>query len=186
MRGQPAIERVLDVVGGRAVLAIVTSLAALTMLKKDADSTNLVHTAGIITLVAVVAGIWLYRRGDDLPPLVGRIEPWWFIGGGMALLVFGGSGPTAPPGLAPLPAGNALWFSLFALGAYPLLSLGIMRLVAARVPDRQNDFLVEAGLTAVSVALVLWVWVKPEVALGTNQIGLTLVRVALPALDAGL
>ncbi|HZQ86689.1 MAG TPA: EAL domain-containing protein [Acidimicrobiales bacterium] len=187
MRGQPAIERVLDLVGGRIVLAIVTSLAALTMLKRDADSTNLVHTAGIVTLVAVAAGVWLYRRGDDLPPLVGRVEPWWFIGGGIALLVIGGSGPTAPPGLAPIPAtGNALWFSLFALGAYPLLSLGVMRLVAARVPDRQNDILVEAGLTAISVALVLWVWVKPDMALGTNQIGLTLVRVALPSLDAGL
>ena len=184
--GPPAIERVLDLVGGRTVLAIVTSLAVLTMVKRDADSTNLVHTAGIVTLVAVAGGIWLYRRHDVLPPLVGKVEPWWFLGGGIALLVVGGSGPTAPPGLAPLPAGNALWFSLFALGAYPLLSMGVMRLVVARVPDRQNDILVEAGLTATAIALVLWVWVKPDMALGTNQVGLTLVRIALPSLDAGL
>jgi diguanylate cyclase (GGDEF)-like protein len=183
---QRAIERVLALVGGRVLLGIVTALAAMAMLKRPYGGTALVHVAGIITLVAVAAGIWLYRRGDTLPAQAGGIEPWWLLGAGIALLVFGGSGPSAPPGLAPLPAGNALWFSLLALSAYPLLSTGVLRLVAARVPDRQSDFLVEAGLTATAVALVLWAWVKPDMALGTNQLGMALVRIVLPAFDAGL
>ena len=183
---QSAIERVLALLGGRIVLAIVTLLAAMAMFKRPYDSTALVHVAGIVTLVAVFAGVWLYRRGDTLPAQAGGIEPWWLLGAGIALLVFGGSGPRATPGLAPLPAGNALWFSLLALSSYPLLSTGVLRLVAARVPDRQSDILVEAGLTATAVALVLWAWVKPDMALGTNQIGMAVVRIALPSLDAGL
>jgi diguanylate cyclase (GGDEF)-like protein len=80
-------------------------------------------------------------------------------------------------------AGVGAGLAPIGLIAYPLLIIGLLRLQSARLPDREADVLVQAGLLATTFAIGLWVLATParlrlDIPLGTAE-----VSVALAALD---
>ncbi|MDQ1488788.1 MAG: hypothetical protein QOJ23_1302, partial [Actinomycetota bacterium] len=69
------------------------------------------------------------------------------------------------------------------LAAYPLLIIGLLRLLSARLPGREADMLVQAGLVATMFALVVWVLATPGRLRFGVPIGTAETAVALAALD---
>jgi diguanylate cyclase (GGDEF)-like protein len=137
---------------------------------------GLIPAAGIPATAIMAAGLFLHRRARPAGAPTGW-DPCLLLtigAGALALtsagILSGRDGTGA--GLAPL-----------ALGAYLPLIIGLLRLQSARLPEREADVLVEAGLVATMFALVVWVLATParlrlDIPLGTAEMS-----VALAALD---
>jgi len=135
-----------------------------------------VPAAGIPAAAAMGFGLVLHRRArpSRVPP--GWTDPCLLIAAGVAVFALTsagiGSGIDGGTGWGPV-----------GLLAYPLLTIGLLRLQSARLPEREADVLVQAGLVATTFALGLWVLSTParlrlDIPLGTAE-----VSVALAALD---
>ncbi|HEV7535322.1 MAG TPA: diguanylate cyclase, partial [Acidimicrobiia bacterium] len=112
-------------------------------------------------------------RPDRVPP--GWIDPSLLIAAGFAVLALTGAG------IAPRD-GGAGWASV-GLAAYPLLIIGLLRLQSARLPEREADVLVQAGLVATTFGLLLWLMAGPAQSRLAIPLGTAELAVALAALD---
>jgi diguanylate cyclase (GGDEF)-like protein len=126
---------------------------------------------GIPATAAMAAGLVVHRRPRPARTPPGWIDPSLLITLGCALLAVTGAG-----------IGGGGWAAV-GLSAYPLLIIGLLRLQSARLPEREADVLVQAGLVATTFALGLWALAGParlrlDIPLGTAELA-----VALPALD---
>jgi diguanylate cyclase (GGDEF)-like protein len=124
---------------------------------------------GIPATAVMGAGLVFHRRPRPAGVPPNWIDPCLLVTAGMAVLALtsAGIGRLAPAGLI----------------AYPLLIIGLLRLQSARLPEREADVLVQAGLVATTFGLALWVLASParlrlDISLGTAEIS-----VALAALD---
>jgi len=128
--------------------------------------------------VAVTGGafVFLHRRPRPARVSPGWIDPALLITAGFAVLALTGAGIVARPG------GGTAWASA-GLAAYPLLIIGFLRLQSARLPDREADVLVQAGLVATTFALGLWLLAGPALARFSIPLGTAELAVALAALD---
>jgi diguanylate cyclase (GGDEF)-like protein len=128
-------------------------------------------SVGIPATATMAAGLVLHRRPRPRQAPPGWIDPLLLITLGCAVLALTGAG-----------IGSGGWAPV-GLGAYPLLIIGFLRLQSARLPEREADVLVQAGLVATTFAVGLWVLIEPArmrlgIPLGTAEIA-----VALAALD---
>ncbi len=99
-------------------------------------------------------GLLLYRRPRPGGVPLGWVDPCLLITAGTALLAL------TSAGIVPGRDGGAGRGSM-ALVAYPLLIIGLLRLQSARLPEREADVLVQAGLVATTFAIGLWVLATP-------------------------
>jgi diguanylate cyclase (GGDEF)-like protein len=121
-------------------------------------------------------GLALHRRPRPARVPPGWIDPTLLIGAGFAVLALTGAG------IVPWPGGGAPWAS-FGVIAYPLLVIGFLRLQSARLPEREADVLVQAGLVATTFALGLWLLAGPAEARYGIPLGTAELAVTLAALD---
>ena len=137
---------------------------------------GLVPAAGVSATAAMAFGLVLHRRPRPrgVPPR--WTDPCLLITAGTALLAL------TSAGIGPGRDGGAGLGSM-ALVAYPLLIIGLLRLQSARLPEREADVLVQAGLVATTFAIGLWVLVTPARIRWDVPLGLAEVSVALAALD---
>jgi diguanylate cyclase (GGDEF)-like protein len=149
-----------------ALAAGVVSAVALYVL----IGAGLVASVGIPATVAMVAGLVVHRRPRPAQAPPGWIDPSLLITLGCSVLALTG-------------AGIGGGWAAVGLAAYPPLIIGFLRLQSARLPDREADVLVQAGLVATTFALGLWALtdsarIRVAIPLGTAEIA-----VALAALD---
>ncbi|HEX6381220.1 MAG TPA: EAL domain-containing protein [Acidimicrobiia bacterium] len=135
-----------------------------------------VPSAGLPAAAAMAFGLVLHRRPRPLGVPPGWMDPCLLITAGTALLAL------ISAGIGPGQRGGAGVGSV-ALVAYPLLIIGLLRLQSARLPEREADVLVQAGLVATTFAIGLWVLATPARIRWDVPIGLAEVSVALAALD---
>ena len=135
-----------------------------------------VPAVGIPAVGVTLAGLVLNRRPRPAHVPAGWIEPSLLVTAGFAVLAVTGAG------IVPWPGGGAGWAS-GALGAYPLLIIGLLRLQSARLPEREADVLVQAGLVATTFALGLWLLAGPAQVRLAIPFGTAELAVALAALD---
>jgi diguanylate cyclase (GGDEF)-like protein len=135
-----------------------------------------VPSAGIPAAAAMAFGLVLHRRPRPRAAPPGWADPCLLITAGAALLA------VTSAGIGPGPQGGAGRGSV-ALVAYPLLIIGLLRLQSARLPEREADVLVQAGLVATTFAIGLWVLATPVRIRWDVPTGLAEVSVALAALD---
>jgi diguanylate cyclase (GGDEF)-like protein len=133
-------------------------------------------SAGIPAAAVMAFGLVLHRRPRPLGVATGWADPYLLITAGIALLAVTSAGIGADP------QGGAGLGSV-ALVAYPLLIIGLLRLQSARLPEREADVLVQAGLVATTFAIGLWVLATPERIRWDVPMGLAEVSVAMAALD---
>ncbi|HET9769258.1 MAG TPA: EAL domain-containing protein [Acidimicrobiia bacterium] len=152
--------RLAAVAGGIVAALVLHGLAGL----------GPIPAAGLPATAIMVAALAVHRRPRpaDVPP--GWTDPCRLLVAGTGVLALTSAGVGS--GLAPV-----------GLIAYPLLIIGLLRLQSARLPDREADVLVQAGLLATTFAIGLWVLSTParlrlDIPLGTAE-----VSVALAALD---
>jgi diguanylate cyclase (GGDEF)-like protein len=157
------------------VLAVVGALVLAAGLYQGAGF-GAVPAAGIPAAAAMAFGLVLHRRPHPRGVPSGWTDPSLLITAGTALLALTGagigSGPNVGAGLGSV-----------ALVAYPLLIIGLLRLQRARLPEREADVLVQAGLVATTFAIGLWVLATPARIRWDVPMGLAEVSVALAALD---
>jgi diguanylate cyclase (GGDEF)-like protein len=135
-----------------------------------------IPAAGIPAAAAMALGLVLHRRPRPRRVPAGWTDPCVLITAGTALLALTNAG------IGPGPDRGAGLGSV-ALVAYPLLIIGLLRLQSARLPEREADVLVQAGLVATTFALGLWVLATPARIRWDVPLGLAEVSVALAALD---
>ena len=135
-----------------------------------------VAAAGIPAAAAMAFGLVLHRRPRPCSAPAGWADPCLLITAGTALLAVTGAG------IGSGPFGGA-GRGAVALVAYPLLIIGLLRLQSARLPEREADVLVQAGLVATTFAIGLWVLATPLRTRWDLPAGLAEVSVALAALD---
>jgi diguanylate cyclase (GGDEF)-like protein len=135
-----------------------------------------IPATGIAAAAAMAFGLVLHRRPRPKRVPRGWTDPCLFITAGVAVLALTSSG------IGSGVDGGAGWGPIGLL-AYPLLTIGLLRLQSVRLPERAADVLVQAGLVATTFALGLWVLSTPaRVRLGV-PLGVAEVSVALAALD---
>jgi diguanylate cyclase (GGDEF)-like protein len=136
---------------------------------------GLVHVAGLLAFAGILVGVALHRRNATLPTSAGRVEPWLLIAAGVAILAAtaAGTGAGGPSGAR----------EILALAGYPLLVMGMLRLLSGRLPGRDADVLVQAALVATIFGLGLWAIGAPERLHPLVSIGTSVASVALPAFD---
>ncbi|MDQ1516507.1 MAG: hypothetical protein QOE80_2337 [Actinomycetota bacterium] len=129
-----------------------------------------IPSAGIPATAVMAFGLVLNRRPRPAQAPPGWVDPCLMVTAGVGVLAVTGAGiGTGVPSAG--------------LGAYPLLIIGLLRLQSARLPEREADVLVEAGLVATSFALLVWVLATPaRLRLGI-PLGAAEATVALAALD---
>ncbi|HLF40004.1 MAG TPA: EAL domain-containing protein [Acidimicrobiia bacterium] len=152
----------LVVIGGRAVIGIGIS-----------------HIAGFVAVAGTLAGVVLYRRPDLRSREAGRVEPWLLIAGGVAVQAVTSAGTR----IGTVPGASPTVLDILALTAYPLFTIGLLRLLSGRLPDREADVLVQAGLVATVFGLAMWAAVSPERLHNDVHLVVAVVSIALPALD---
>jgi diguanylate cyclase (GGDEF)-like protein len=131
---------------------------------------GLIPAAGIPATAVMVVALFVHRRPRPAGVEAAWTDPCRLIAVGTGVLALTSAG--VGPGLAPL-----------GLVAYPVLIIGLLRLQGARLPEREADVLVQAGLLATTFAIALWVLATParlrlDIPLGTAEIS-----VALASLD---
>jgi diguanylate cyclase (GGDEF)-like protein len=157
------------------VLAVVGALVLAAGLHFGAGF-GAVPAAGIPAAAAMAFGLVLHRRPRPSGVPVGWTDPCLLIAAGTALLA------ATSAGIGPGADGGAGLGSV-ALVSYPLLIIGLLRLQSARLPEREADVLVQAGLVATTFAIGLWVLATPARIRWDVPMGLAEVSVALAALD---
>ena len=137
---------------------------------------GVISAAGIPAAAAMAFALLLHRRPRprSVPPR--WVDPCLLITAGTAVLALTSAGIRPGPG-------SGAGLGSMALVAYPLLIIGLLRLQSARLPEREADVLVQAGLVATTFALVLWVFVRPAQIPTPVAPGAAEVAVALAALD---
>jgi diguanylate cyclase (GGDEF)-like protein len=125
----------------------------------------------VIAVAAVAGGIVLHRRVANR----GVFDPLVVLGTGLAVLTVTQAGLTDLKG--------AGWATACALLAYPALTRGFSRLFIVRVPGREADLFVQAGLAALATGVALSVMTTGLPA-GTRHA--VLLPILLASLDAGL
>ena len=136
-----------------------------------------IPAAGIPATAAMVLGLVLHRRPRPPGVPAGWTDPCLLFTAGIALLAL------ASGGIARGAGGAGSGLASVGLVAYPLLIIGLLRLQSARLPEREADVLVEAGLVATTFALLLWALATPaRIRLGV-PLGAAEISVALAALD---
>ena len=144
----------------------------------------LVTTAGVIALGAVGVGVFAHRRGGSVPAPAGRVEPWYLLAAGVAIILATSSSAVGRSAAHPA---SSWWVVASSLVGVPLIGLGLLRLVSGRIAGRDADVLVDAGLAATACGLAVWVVaVHPHSALVHHHLAEALLVVARPALDLGL
>ncbi len=152
--------RLAAVAGGTVAALILHALVGL----------GWITSAGLPATAIMVAALAVHRRARPVGVGPGWTDPCRLLAAGTGVLALTSAGLGS--GMAPV-----------GLLAYPLLIIGLLRLQSARLPDREADVLVQAGLLATTFAIGLWVLATParlrlDIPLGTAE-----VSVALAALD---
>ena len=133
--------------------------------------------AGGLAVAGLLVGMRLHLRGDSARSLRSS-GTWWLLAVGLGIL----AATNAGAGSSSTHGGFA---ALAALGAYPFLGLGLLRLLSARLPRRSADVLAQAGIAATVVGFGFAAIVAP----GLHDRLLspsTLALLVLPALDAAV
>lgn len=161
----------LFVVGG--VVVTVSLLWALQVVGRF----GVALLAGGLAVAALAVGVRLHLRGEAARA-VRSSGSWWLLATGIGILAITNAGTTLSPtggGVVPLAA----------LGAYPFLALGLLRLLCVRLPRRSADVLAQSGMVATVVGFGFAAVLAPQL---HDHVGLphALAILALPALDAAL
>jgi diguanylate cyclase (GGDEF)-like protein len=169
-RAPPVDIREVDQVSPWARLAAVAGGLVAALGLHRGLGLGLIPSVGLPATAIMAAALAVHRRPRPAGVPHGWTDPCRLIVAGTGVLALTSAGVGS--GLAP--AG---------LVAYPLLIIGLLRLQGPRLPEREADVLVQAGLVATTFALVLWVLASParlrlDIPLGTAEIS-----VALAALD---
>jgi diguanylate cyclase (GGDEF)-like protein len=172
---------------GRARWALALAMAGLSVLtvlgRSAIAGAPLVTVAGVLAVAAITFRIGWFPDRSALQSVLGRYEPWWLLVAGIAVLLSTTTGSALPSGGHPVSA----WPAFGSLLAYPLLCAGLLRLIRARVPGRDVDLLVDAGLAATACGLVLWVLaVHRDRTISHLGVAAVVVSIIVPALDVGL
>ena len=132
-------------------------------------------TVSMSSSVAILAGIRRHRPGQR--------GPWFLLAAGQ---LGTGVGDVAYDYIHQVlhidPDVNIadLWY----LAAYPLLALGLMRLVRHRTPGWDAPSVIDAGIIAISAALLSWTFLISPTAFAADTPALTrVVQAAYPVLD---
>jgi len=149
---------VAALVGGIVLVAVACLVVGPTLLR----------LAGVAGLVAIGAGVVLHRRILDRAAL----DPLVLLACGVAVLAVTQGGLTANKGVT--------WESAAVLLAYPLLARSLGRMFSVRMPGRESDLFVQAGLGALAAGVALTLATSPAY---HHQ---TLLPILVAALDAGL
>ena len=157
------------------VLAVVGALVLACGLHFGAGFGAL-PSAGIPAAAAMAFGLVLHRRPRPSGAPARWTDPCLLITAGTGLLAItsAGIGPGSDGGVG---------LGSLALISYPLLIIGLLRLQSARLPEREADVLVQAGLVATTFALGLWGLATPARVRWDISMGLAETSVALAALD---
>jgi diguanylate cyclase (GGDEF)-like protein len=168
------VENVSGVLWAR-LLAVAGALVLATGLYFGAGF-GLISSTGVAAAATMGFGLVLHRRPRPTRVPIGWTDPCLLITAGVFVLAMtrAGIGPAAASGTGWGPVG---------LLAYPLLIIGLLRLQSARLPEREADVLVQAGLVATTFALGLWALSSPARARFDVPLGAAEVSVALAALD---
>jgi PAS domain S-box-containing protein len=103
-------------------------------------------TLSVLSVVAVVVGVWLY---DPQPR-----SPWLLLALGQLCFAVGDLINMSPtPGVATQPTAA----DPFYLAAYPILTLGFAKLILRRPAGPDFGVLLDVGIVTVGLALVAWV-----------------------------
>ena len=136
-----------------------------------------IPASGIAAAAAMAFGLAIHRRPRPARVPARWTDPCLLIAAGVAVVALTSAGIGSG-----LDVGGAGWGPVCLL-AYPLLTIGLLRLQSARLPEREADVLVQAGLVATTFALTLWVVATPARARLGVPLGVAEVSVALAALD---
>jgi len=131
---------------------------------------------GVPAAAAMAFGLVLHRRPRPTRAPQRWTDPCLLIAAGVAVLALTNSG------IGSGADGGTGWGSVGLL-AYPLLTIGLLRLQSARLAEREADVLVQAGLVATTFALGLWVLSSPARVRFDVSLGAAEGAVALAALD---
>ena len=133
--------------------------------------------AGGLAVAGLLVGVRLHLKSESVRALRSS-RPWWLIAAGVATLATTSAGTAASPSHGGIAA-------LAALAAYPLLGLGLLQLLCARLPHRSADVLAQAGMVATVVGFGFAAVVAPE---WHDHLAspYALAVLVLPALDAAL
>ena len=151
--------------------ALVASAPVVLAAASAALGLTPLRVAGVVSVAAVAEGILLHRRVRER----GALDPVVLLGAGLAALVL------TQCGLADLKGTS--WATACALLAYPVLTRGLARLFSARLPGRDADLFVQAGLAALATGVALSVATSGHVAATRHVL---LLPIVLASLDAGL
>jgi len=133
--------------------------------------------AGGLAVAGLLVGMRLHLKGEAARNLRSS-GPWWLLAAGIAVLAATSAGTSAAPR-------HGGFTALVAVAAYPLLGLGLLRLLSARLPHRSADVLAQAGMVATVVGFGFAAVLAPQLhdRLASPY---ALAILALPALDAAL
>ena len=133
--------------------------------------------AGGLAVAGLLVGMRLHLKGESARSLRSS-GAWWLLATGVGIL----AATNAGTGSSSTHGGFA---ALAALGAYPFLALGLMRLLCARLPRRSADVLAQAGMAAMVVGFGFAAVVAPQ---WHDRFAspYSLAILVLPALDAAL
>jgi diguanylate cyclase (GGDEF)-like protein len=136
---------------------------------------GVISAAGVPAAAAMAFALVLHRRPRPRGVPSRWTDPCLLLTAGTAVLA------VTSAGISSQPAPGAGLGSM-ALVAYPFLIIGLLRLQSARLPEREADVLVQAGLVAITFALGLWLLARPSHTMAV-PVGTAEVAVALAALD---
>lgn len=160
------------VIGGGALLTL-SLFWGLHGIGRD----GVVPLAGALAVAGLLVGMRLHLKRESARSLRWS-GPWWLLAAGIAVLAATSAGTIASPTTAGFTA-------LVAVGAYPFLGLGLLRLLTARLPHRSADVLAQAGMVATVVGFGFAAVLTPDLhdRLASPY---ALSILVLPALDAAL
>jgi diguanylate cyclase (GGDEF)-like protein len=160
------------VIGGGALLTL-SLFWGLHGIGRD----GVVPLAGALAVAGLLVGMRLHLKRES-PRSLQWSGPWWLLAAGIAVLAATSAGTSAFPS-------STGFTALAAVGAYPFLGLGLLRLLTARLPHRSADVLAQAGMVATVVGFGFAAVLAPD---WHDRVAspYALSILVLPALDAAL
>ena len=134
--------------------------------------------AGLATLVALIASVWLRRPSC--------IWPWAAIVTALALFLIGGVLRSQLQAIGDLTASRSILPDVVVLPGYALLAAGLLGFARRGMSDkeRQSAVVLDGLLAALALAAVAWVFVVQRVLLGIDMpLPVTLVMIAYPSMS---